>query len=216
MKKHWLGGLLLGVSLALLLAGGVALADEVGPSQEWDEATMPPVPTGLANTHIDNEDNAHSGNPDDDMGLGTGVNQCLFMEDRIHPIEFRISSPGGPAELTIAAWDVDEAEEDYPDELVRVRFNGEQVGNLTVGPSNTWTVTTFSVTATGNDLVVAEQITTREPGCFGIAWGALQMGGEFVPEPGTLMLLGGGLAGLAGYATLRLRSGQALRWRTRE
>jgi hypothetical protein len=34
---------------------------------------------------------------------------------------------------------------------------------------------------------------------------------EFVPEAGSIMLLGSGLAGLAGHATLRLRSRQALR-----
>lgn len=39
---------------------------------------------------------------------------------------------------------------------------------------------------------------------------------EFVTEPGTIMLLGSGLAGLAGYSALRLRSGEALRWRRRE
>jgi hypothetical protein len=37
----------------------------------------------------------------------------------------------------------------------------------------------------------------------------------FVPEWGSIALLGSGLAGLAGYATLRQRSGQGLRWRKR-
>ena len=38
----------------------------------------------------------------------------------------------------------------------------------------------------------------------------------FVPEPGSMVVLGSGLAGLAGYTALGLHSGQASRWRTRE
>jgi len=48
-------------------------------------------------------------------------------------------------------------------------------------------------------------------GLDGIAF--RQVEAEFVPEWGSVALLGSGLAGLAGYATLRLGSGQALGWR---
>jgi hypothetical protein len=41
--------------------------------------------------------------------------------------------------------------------------------------------------------------------CFGVAALRPCPGPEFVPEPGTLLLLGGGLIGLGGYARLRLR-----------
>ena len=147
MKKHWLRGLLLGVSMALLLVGPVLAQDDVGVA--WDDATMPAVPAGAYATTGDNENNAGTGHPDGDMGFAPSADEYVCEEDRIAPIEFRIASPGGAKQLVITAWDVDAH---FP-EVMKVYFNGAHVGNLDAGPSNRWTVSYFDVAATGNDLV---------------------------------------------------------------
>jgi len=77
-------------------------------------------------------------------------------------------------------------------------------GDHRSGPNYLVTVNT----TTGN-------VTNIGPTVDGLDGIAFREEAEFVPEWGSIALLGSGLAGLAGYATLRLGSGQALRWRKR-
>jgi hypothetical protein len=142
MKKHGLRGVFFGVSLALLLAGGVALSASPGIDVLFAESC------------------------EEDFD-GDGIPDC---EDECPEQPGPRSNRGCPED-----------------------FDGDGIPDL-------------------------EDECPEQPGPRSNDGCPLPQDGEeeFVPEPSAIMLLGSGLAGLAGYATLRLRSGQALRWRTRE
>ena len=162
MKKNWLRGILLGVSLALLLAGGVVLAQEISISTD---------PEGCIECSTGIDDIHHLGI------VSSGWDGNEFITREFWQDEQYLGACGGcdqaaGGEFNDPAW---------------LFFNPcpERVGNWRFKLTGDTSLRSGEFT-----ILVAED-------CFAAM---------FVPEPGSILLLGSGVAGLAGYATLRWRS----------
>ncbi len=209
MKRHWLRGLLLAVSMVLLLFGP-ALAQDVEPSCPIGCPEPPEAGPELFVTSVDNENNAGTGLADDDMGYPDPPGVCWDYPNA--PIEFNVLvpyEPGGDGVLYLAACAIR-----YPAEQADLYLNDHYVATLpdTYHDTEVCEILEYAVPLAwleeGNNLVEIDVV--GDPSCVNIGWGALEVieAEEFVPEPATILLFGSGLVGLAGYATLR--------WRTRE
>jgi hypothetical protein len=189
MRKHWLRGILLGVSLAMLLASGVALAQGLFMTVDKECVECWPgdgFPTGDQyllrftiggwNTNYD----LCGRTTIDGVLLGGGCDDSFPPED---PFSERDFFPCEWPENT----------------LVTMSLPGGDV-SVSNGPPNPLGKWVYHLW---------QEIPGRPNPSAWTSWIVAEVCEvEFVPEPGTILLLGSGLAGLAGYASLR--------WRTRE
>jgi len=207
MKKQWLSGILLGVSTALLLAGGVVVAASLsltvdkGCFECWEGVI--PGEAGAANVVPDEKLVTFT------VGGYEDAPVCWWWRiDGELVEEFCMMPPDEPPTKGIL-WATCEPEFVYFGWGIPVPMNGDDQA-LPIGADLPFTYGEWTVKACQDEARVSANgwENCDEVGFYFLEDCSILEEEEFVPELGSIFLLGSGLAGLAGYATLR--------WRARE